>query len=216
MTVKAAIKVRADSKITTSYGRVAEVNGLPTPYLYGAGYGKDAELSKCADRAAAALVRAFNLPVEKRGNSDGQSVGAHYDGEFPIGLGAFRYGDRMLDESAEWIANPLAGQVAWDASFSIRPFDRAEVRAQVPNRGGYGLDDRSHEYRARCGLEAIEVVSVYSPNFKTMREALAWLRKWGTRYCPAPGAARSQAKDGYWANNLEMRVEGCGQREVSL
>jgi len=158
-------------KITTSYGRIATVGGTPTGYLYGSGYGRDPELSGYVDRAAD-LLAGFGLPIEKRGNSDRLSAGAHYDGKYGFGLGAWRHPDHS---------------VTFEASFDVRLTDCDRILEEVPNQGGYRLDRESRD-RLTLPLEPGEArtgATVYSPQFTALEEAWRWLYEWGRRWCPA-------------------------------
>ncbi len=154
--------------ISASYGRVAIINGAPTPFIYGSGHGRDKTLSSHADRAAELLSEAFGLDVEKRGNSDGQSVGAHYDGRYGVGLGARRRKD---------------GRIVFEALFEGRVRDAKTILAEVPNRGGYHLDLESRAYSKSLGEKVLKV-SCYSPAFATLDKAFTWLQKYGVRSCP--------------------------------
>jgi hypothetical protein len=163
------MEARVMAKISTSYGRPAEINGHPTAFLYGSGYGKDAELAAHADRAAVLLSEAFGLEVEKRGNSDGKSAGAHYDGEYGVGLGAWKNDD---------------GTVRFDASFHARVKDAERILAEVPNRGGYRLEKQDRDFARRMG-DKVTSVTVYSPNFAALEAAFEWLKEYGVKFCPA-------------------------------
>ena|SRR5271166_3164651 len=158
--------------ITTSYGRIAKVNGSPTPYMYGAGYGSNNELSMWADKAAE-ILSTFGLDVEKRGNTYGLSVGAHWDGENGecIGLSAFRTGKTHKSTAR------------FHASFWADVSDAARILAEVPNRGGYNLDADSRAYRERIG-QPVKYISVYGPATDTLQESWDWLRTWGGKFCP--------------------------------
>ena len=59
--------------IITEYGKCAH------GFIVGGGYGKRDDLAMEADRLAQMLVDTFDLPVQKRGNSDGYSCGAYHD-----------------------------------------------------------------------------------------------------------------------------------------
>jgi hypothetical protein len=155
--------------ITTSYGRVATVNGYRTPYLYGSGYGMDTDLAVLGKNAAKLLDDAFGLAVEIRGNSSGKDVGAHHDGEFGFSLGARRTENETI---------------VFTGGFDARADDADEIVAKVPHCGGYRLTQEDRAFWEKLG-ETVGKVSCYSPEFDTLEESFAWLEQYGTRFCPA-------------------------------
>jgi hypothetical protein len=162
--------------ITKSYGRAATVNGVPTPFLYGSGYGKDADLAVLGSAMAELLTDAYALDIEVRGNSSGKDVGAHYDGEFFFSLGARRAENETI---------------VFTSGFEAHVVEAEAIVTNVPNRGGYQLEQRDRDYSAKRG-EIVVKVSCYSPDFSTMEEAFAWLKQYGTQFCPSIVDSQSQ------------------------
>ena len=156
------------ARITTSYGRIATANGQPIGILYGAGYGKDATLTTYATRAAKILSR-LGRPIEKRGNTDGESVGAFIDNSngHCLGLSAKKYNDGKIKFHA----------LLWT------PIEKAdEALAEIPNVYGYGLTKEEREYHKNSG-RPLRTASIYSPPFDTLRAAAHWLSRWA-KFCP--------------------------------
>jgi hypothetical protein len=154
------------AQITTSYGKAAriKINGteIPTGMLYGSGYGRNAALSHKADQAAEMLVAAFGLDVEKRGNSDGLSCGAYHEGKANTGFGM-----------GAWLQKD--GTITYSALFDAPVRRIAEMRADgLKVRDPVGYKPRSHE--------------MIDQNFPSLKSALAWLKRYAPKYCPALGA----------------------------
>lgn len=154
--------------ITTSYGRPAIIDGRSTGILYGSGYGKNKTVTAHADKAAVLLSETFGFDLEKRGNSDGLSAGAHYDGRYGFSLGAWKLKN---------------GHIKFDAGFEARVRDAETILTTVPNRGGYHLEKSSRDYSKKLGQKVLKV-SCYSPMFKTQAEAFEWLKTYGIQFCP--------------------------------
>lgn len=142
--------------IKTSYGEVATVNGMPTGFLFGAGYGKDADLATYADLFAEILSKNYGLEIVKRGNSDGRSAGAYYDeGQHCIGIRAYR----LFKDT-----NTIRFSAMFFAKGSKEDFQ------DIP-QSTIGYDHKD-------GIQGI-----YSQEHETPDKAIRWLETYGPKYC---------------------------------
>ena len=164
--------------ITVSHGRFATVNGRPTPYMYGSGYGHDETLRELGHKAAEYLASRYKVDLEIRGNSDGHSCGAHYDGLYKFSLGAWRaHKERLNSETFEKEPNPDAGKVTFGAYFSVPVHLESMMQERFPQCWIYP-DAKARERNPS------EAVTVYSEHFDTMDEAAEWLEVNGEAYSP--------------------------------
>jgi hypothetical protein len=154
-------------KVDVSYGRPTGFGGM----MYGAGYGTHENVSKEADKLGKMIAKAFpKNNYEVRCNTDGLSCGARYDGEYDYGLGVGIVPDIEAKYLKNW-GGLKPGELAYDANFNINPADLAEVKKKVPH---HQISSMSEGNPMVC-----------SKQFRTAREALSWLRRYGRKYCPS-------------------------------
>lgn len=142
------------SGIAVSYG------GCYMGYTYGSGYGKEATVTRHADKIAARIHKRFGLNVVKRGNYDGKSCGAHHDGHYAFGCSAaIRGGNRIL--------------------FSA--YYETEDKECLDKK--YLEDNPDTSIAFRSGFDGGHIF-VCSVGFSTATEAIRWLTKEGKKHCP--------------------------------
>lgn len=166
-----------DSKlISTSYGIM--VGGFNP----GGGYGKNSEVTAKVDKAAEMLAARFGLPVEERCNSNGKSGGAYHEKSlqhFSLHVNTvykkMKKGDYVsdlvpaVDKSGRV---KLCYQAVFDADptcYGIEYFKKKRVPHQRAELTDF--------------LKESPQVEVWSPRFDTLGQTMAWLVKYGTKYC---------------------------------
>ena len=173
-------------RIRTSYGYSATIDGRPTGFLAGSGYGKDHKLQTWADRAAVLIAGMFpRFTVTKRGNSSGMDSAALIDLRDKDGhthclkLGAF-YPCRAAVKSNHHSPLIYSKHVRFDAMFQIRR-DDPHARTDFPDLSEWGY---VYEWNRLY-------ISV-NQSFLTLTAAHAWLQKWTDKYPPTGLTQRAE------------------------
>jgi len=152
------------TEIKTSYGRPATINGQSTGLFYGAGYGSNETITSEVDNLAETLAGLYPYGLEKRCNSDGNSGGAFHDDKPGYNLSVGYAYDRTTDK----LTDVLKYSAGFSVHKSVAPLD--ELKA---------IQDIHYANKDPFGKEYNDV---WSADFKTPEEALAWLQTYGPKY----------------------------------
>jgi len=152
--------------ISISHGHAAMSGGAYLGGFYGAGFGKDKELSEIAVHLGELLSSHYpNKHFEIRCNTDGESCGAHNDE---------KYGFSLRVDRRESVLRYTAG-------FST---DTLISKSDVPNVSWIYIPPKK-SVEGKLVFDEEKAISVWSIGFKTPQTAFNWLLEWGAKFCPA-------------------------------